>query len=281
MKNKRWALVFVLIGLIFGLGCDDDCWDDDCYKHDSRPPAVPTGFYSVTDDEQVRLYWDHNHESDLDGYRIYWNDEPSGWFEFMAFTRDNYYIDRDVTNGETYFYALAAVDYNGNESDLTYEDVFDTPRPAGYTELYTFNDEQWAHYSGWDFFHQTTRHWDDPRTDMFYEYIWDDQSHRGYHYLNVTGTNVQIQPWGYIEDLDEITWAPSDGWTDREWVELDEDMAYVLRISKPEGELHYAKIYIRRLEAGMVRLEWAYQVDSHNKELVILPKARPIEADAK
>ncbi len=271
-------LVLTIISLMFLIGCENDCWEDDCDPHGpspvDHPPAVPTGFYSVTGDGEVRLYWDHNQESDLDGYNVYWNDQAHGWFEFMSFTKNTYYIDRAVGNGQTYFYAIAAVDYNGNESELTYEDIFDTPRPEGYNlRLYTFNgDEYDQEHSGWDFDFELKRHWEDPRTDMYYEYIWDEDNQRSYHYLNVSGNDVRIQPWGYIDSMDEIDWAPETDWTDREWVELDEDMAYVLKIRKPEQEIHYAKIHIRDLDSGVIRLDWAYQIDPGNPELIITPK---------
>ena len=46
------------------------------------------------------------------------------------------YVDDDVRNGSTYFYAVSAYDYDANESELTPEQVYDTPRPSG-IEYYT------------------------------------------------------------------------------------------------------------------------------------------------
>ena len=46
------------------------------------------------------------------------------------------YVDDDVRNGSTYFYAVSAYDYDGNESELSPEQVYDTPRPSG-IEYYT------------------------------------------------------------------------------------------------------------------------------------------------
>lgn len=275
---KRLLVLILIMSLyLFLAGCD--CYEDR-YRPDNRPPAVPTGFYSVTGDEEVRLYWDHNTEPDLDGYRIYWNDSASGWFEYLAFTRQTYYIDRDVFNGETYFYAISAVDYDGNESDLTYEDVFDTPRPEGMNQLYSMMGDEWdQEHAGWDFSDMRIRHWLDGRTDMYYEYLWDEDEHEEYHYLNVDGDEVKIQEWGYVDDLDEINWAPDDGWHNDEWVLLDEDRAYVLKINNPGNETHYAKIRIQQLNPGLMKFEWAYQVDPFNHELTI-EESPPVAVDA-
>jgi len=49
----------------------------------------------------------------------------------MATTADTNYVDMDVRNGETVYYAASAFDVNGNESSLSVA-TFDTPRPTGY-----------------------------------------------------------------------------------------------------------------------------------------------------
>ncbi|OQY28201.1 MAG: hypothetical protein B6244_08075 [Candidatus Cloacimonetes bacterium 4572_55] len=273
MRKSRWILL-LLIAVVLVMGCDDDCWDDDCDDeyYDRYPPDMPTGFYSVTGDQEVRLYWDHNHESDLDGYKLYWNDEPYGNFELVTFTNNDYYLDRSVENGRTYYYALAAIDYNGNESELTYEDIFDTPRPEGYNvRLFPLNGNEYDQdRAGWDFDFYQTRYWEDPRSDMTYEYYWDEDHGRDFHYLNFP-SGVKIQYWGMIDHLDEINYAPNYNWENPEWVELEEGEAYVLKIYRPTREVHYAKIHITHLDAGMMTFDWAYQIDPDNRELRLKP----------
>ncbi len=273
MKTRLLGLLLVLGGL-FLAGCEE-CYDNDCTYVDDHAPAAPTDYYSVTGDGEVALYWDANQESDLDGYKVYWNDKPSGYFKLITFTKNNYYIDRNVTNGQTYFYAVSAVDYSGNESAMTYGDIFDTPRPEGYNQrLMTYNVDQWANEAGWDFDFERVRYWNDPRADIYYEYIWDATNRVGHHYLNVTGGDVQIQYWDIVDNLDAIDWAPETGWNNVEWYELREREAYVLRIRKPGGETHYAKIQIRKLDEGVMYFDWAYQIDPDNRELIIGEKPK-------
>ena len=262
-------LFFIGIGLFFLSiqGCEDCC--EDRYYDDNRPPAPPTGLYSVTGDQEVRLYWDRNDEYDLDGYRVYWNDSPYGWFEFITETRNNQFVDTDVHNGQTYYYAVSAVDYDGNESDLSYNNVSDTPRPEGYNQrLFSMHGDEWeADNSGWSFHLMEPRYWEDPRTDIFYEFIYDTQLHQDFHYLNIDFYHVKTIEWGYTEDLDQIDYAPENDWETIEWVELSIGKAYVFKIQKPEGETHYAKLRVRALESGVMRFDWAYQIDPYNREL--------------
>jgi hypothetical protein len=113
-------------------GCTVD-GDDDIIVIDGSEPAAPRGVYSITGDEEVTVIWYPNQEGDLEGYAIYRSFEENGdYVEIGIVGADaDSFVDDDVENGITYFYAVAAFDLDGNESDLSPEIVEDTPRPAG------------------------------------------------------------------------------------------------------------------------------------------------------
>jgi fibronectin type 3 domain-containing protein len=92
---------------------------------DTEPPAVPRGVISITGDQKVTIAWYPNHESDLSGYNLYRSmSENSGYF-IIATTNQPQYVDFDVVNGQTYYYAVTAFDFPGNESELSYDLVRD------------------------------------------------------------------------------------------------------------------------------------------------------------
>ncbi|MGW7200969.1 cellulose 1,4-beta-cellobiosidase [Streptomyces chryseus] len=93
-----------------------------------RPPAA-TRIYDVSGhDGMVWFVWDHV-ESDEDapaitGYRVYRATEPGVTKESataLPLTTDNEFRDTEVTNGTTYYYAVAAVDAAGGEAPLSPE----------------------------------------------------------------------------------------------------------------------------------------------------------------
>ncbi len=75
------------------------------------------------------------------------------------------FVDRNVSNGTTYYYAVSAVDRDGNESDLSQEAVHDTPRPAG-QGLRLSSYETNPRDSAYDFSRYTVTDYDDPDADI-------------------------------------------------------------------------------------------------------------------
>ncbi|HMB70502.1 MAG TPA: hypothetical protein VKU85_14400, partial [bacterium] len=109
------------------------CEDDVIYVEDGAP-AVPTGVYTITGDEWVEVLWNPVREADVEGYGVYRSRNATGAYDRIATLHgmeNTSYVDHDVANGVTYFYAVDAFDGRGHESELSYEDAFDTPRPAG------------------------------------------------------------------------------------------------------------------------------------------------------
>ncbi len=254
MRNgigKIGITLSMLLGMMFVGGCDEGI--------DTTPPFKPKGVRSITGDGQVTLVWLANQEPDLSGYYIYRNDAPSGYFERIGVTSDTFYIDRDVENGRTYYYAVSAFDIYGNESDLSDELVFDTPRPAG--EDVVLRDYHTSpSTSGWDFSAHMVVPYNDPSCNIFYEY---DTTY-GLHFMN-TANGTLIQDFGYTESLDDVDYAPEEGWSRLGWVELIVGHSYIVRTA----DMHYAKFRVTALGPGYCQFDWAYQVDQGNRELSV------------
>jgi hypothetical protein len=251
------GVAFVALGLLSGCNNDDPVVVD-------LPPSAPDGVYSVTGDGQVTICWNKNPENDIAGYDIYWNDQPSGAFQFVASVGPNTtcYTDTDVTNGTTYFYAVLAFDREGQESQLSIEDVFDTPRPEG-TNLVMFDYlGQNSGLSGYDFsaLTGTAQAWNAAGTDVFFG------TPNGEPTLFAAGAAVDVQDYGYI-DLVYVDWAPSAGWSGVGAVELIQGHSYIIRITNQSGRWNVAKVYVVDLTPGSVTLDWAYQIDQNNFEL--------------
>ncbi|MGX1884390.1 cellulose 1,4-beta-cellobiosidase [Streptomyces sp. NPDC055287] len=99
-----------------------------------RPPDA-TRIYDVSGhDGMVWFVWDHVEADEgapaITGYRVYRATQPGVTKEnatALPLTTDNEFRDTDVTNGTTYYYAVAAVDAEGGEAALSAE-VSATPR---------------------------------------------------------------------------------------------------------------------------------------------------------
>ncbi|OEJ59988.1 hypothetical protein BGM19_20355 [Streptomyces agglomeratus] len=100
-----------------------------------QPPAA-TRIYDVSGhDGMVWFVWDHVDADEgapaITGYRVYRATRPGVTKEnatALPLTTDNEFRDTDVTNGTTYYYAVAAVDATGGEAPLSAE-VSATPTP--------------------------------------------------------------------------------------------------------------------------------------------------------
>ena len=129
---KTLVLLIAASGLLLS-GCAHN--ETHTGPSDVYPPAAPQSVVSTTGDRTVWLNWLPNTEEDVAGYRIYEGPCASGPncpYSFIGMTTGTSYSINGLDNGVTRFFAVAAVDYAGNESELSYEDVFDTPRPEGF-----------------------------------------------------------------------------------------------------------------------------------------------------
>ena len=261
--KKLFSIGFVvLMGLGF-VGCSDD--DNPVYD---PVPATPQGVYSVTGDEQVFVYWNGIYETDVKEYLVYRSLDAVTGYQVIATVAAQSnpnldllvyeYEDDNVNNGTTYYYAVASVDHAGQRSELSAENVFDTPRPQGTVVLFPNNIE--PSLSGFNL-ETATQVYDTSAIADVYVDIFD-----GVYYLNVTDVNIDIQDMGYTSNFDEIGWSPEYGWSDLGYVELILGHTYVIWTADD----HFAKMRMESINASnSVTFQWAYQTDQSNLELAL------------
>jgi len=249
-QNLAKALSLALLGA--ALGCETE---KIVTVIPDLPPQRVDGVYSVTGDRKVTIRWRENQESDIALYRVYRNDAPSGTFTLIGGTPTTEFVDFDVVNAATYFYAVAAVDLIGQESpELSYENVFDTPRPEGFgvglTNAFVSDPG-----SGWDFSTRSIGSSLDPATDVYY-------GAQAGHYIVYASAGTLIQDAGYVALVD-VDFAPPGGWSADGQVEAIPGHSYIVLTLNG----HYAKFeVVSRTSTSMV-MNWAYQLDPNNPEL--------------
>ena len=266
MQTHRFIIAFLFVITLFCLilGCGSE--DESPVQADTEPPATPRGVRSITGDGQVIVEWFPNGEADLDGYIIWRDEDGDEEFDLLAEVSsesssdvDRFsFVDEEVINGRTYSYAVSAVDYDGNESELSPEQVFDTPRPSG--NNITLNDFNLIPVrSGFDF-SQPARGaiaWDLPVTDVYFGF--DTEVNVPYLYSD---NFTEMQDMGYHEYFDEVDVSPVRGFTTK-FVELIGGHVYALLT--PDG--NFAKIHVIVVSDTSITFDWAYQIDTGNAQL--------------
>lgn len=266
MRPWSWAAMVIALGaaLVFS-GCesrDDDADDDWCWNPDHTAPVAPTCLWSVTGDDEVLILWCANTEEDLDGYRIYRSTRSDGYFPRLASVGEGAtsFVDHDVRNGETYWYVLSAFDRSGNESELTPDAIHDTPRPDG-SGLRIYNGRLTPDRSGYDFSQAEVLDFRELEADV---YFWQTDNEGAWMIATERSDDeyTDIQDAGYLA-LDDVDWAPANGWAPSGEVPLIEGHTYVVWT----WDDHYAKFRVADLSSERVIVEWAYQTDRGNPEL--------------
>lgn len=256
--------IIALITVIIISGCDnprhptcwwDDC--DDCYDYYCLP--APCGVYSVTGDRSVRLYWNPIRNACIDYYRVWRGYSERGSYYLIGETNSAQFVDWDVVNGVTYYYAVSAVDCYGYESELSDELVFDTPRPEGYGER-VFIAESYPDDAGFDFSSYSVVPFDYYSADVYF-------SSDGHNYYMVPASSAtDLLVYGPTETLSGVDWAPEHGWINDEVV-LWEGYSYLVWTA----DNHFAHVRITTICGDRIYFDWAYQIDEGNPELA-MPK---------
>lgn len=248
------------------------CEDETTAPRDLTPPAAPRGLYTVTGDQTVYMGWYANTEPDVAGYRIYEAPCAAGGdcpYDRVGSTNGTTFTVNGLANGVTRYFAVAAYDYAGNESDLTYETIHDTPRPEGFGAVITDYLTGPA-TAGWDFSAARVRGFDDPVTDMFF-------GANGTSLLMfVPDYSTDIQDAGYAGSLDAVDFAPNGGWSPTGSVEVILGHCYVVWTRDNNfAKFRVTSIIPQPSGPPVVRFDWAYQVAPGNPEL----KARPVRTE--
>lgn len=222
---------------------------------DITPPSSPRGIATSTGDNDVALSWLRNPERDVAGYNVYVSSSYEGTYDFIGTTRGTTFLDNGARNGNTYYYAVTAYDYDGNESGLSKDIAYDTPRPEG-TNVYLANFRIEPAKAGYDFSTYSIGDYDDQFTDFYFEY------YQGSFYINVW-EDTDIQDMGYTSSLYEISEAPTTGWSPSKDARLIVGHTYVIWT----WDDHYAKLRVVSLSSNRLVFDWAYQLQKGNPEL--------------
>lgn len=259
MKLKRISVM--LFAGFLALSILGGCSDEDYNYYDNTPPAPPVNIWTVTGDNRVDIGWDHNTEPDVAGYNVYFNYTYEGEYTLIGTTTDNYFVDFEAENGVTYYYGIAAYDYDGNESELSYDVIYDTPRPEGFNQS-VFDFNYYPATSGYDFSDYLVGPYNDDYSDFFFE------NDNGVFYLNVWD-DTDIQDMGSTNDIYDISFAPTTGWVplfegdNVKYTEAIIGNTYVIWT----WDNHFAKIRISNITDERMVFDWAYQTADDNQEL--------------
>ena len=240
---KKLSILTVLIASAFILS---SCDVND--THDYTPPSPPSGIQVLNGDSRVDIYWNSNRESDVAGYNVYSNDEYEGKYTLLDYTTGTHYADLGAVNGNKYYYAVAAYDYNGNESELSYDVVYSTPRPEGFNQS-IFDYIRFPNNSGYTFTNYSVVPYDDDETDFFFEI------YQGTGYLKVWD-DTDIQDMGLTNDIYDIPYAPEIGWAQYKEEIVVVGHTYVIWT----WDNHYAKIRVKNITADRIVFDWAFQL---------------------
>ncbi len=262
MKLKKLIVLPILLILAIALsGCSDDE-----ILIINEIPAAPQGVFSITGDNAVYIFWNAPYEADINEFFVYRSNDPVNNYAVIGtvIADENpnldlvlhQYTDSSVVNGQTYYYAVASVDFSGQVSELSAENVFDTPRPEGSIILVEMATQPGL--AGLDLSAQSRVSWNDPNADVYLDTV------AGIFYINATDTLTDLQDMGYTEFFDDIGYAPTTGWSANGWSEIILGHTYVIWTR----DLHYAKLRVSTIGADFVDFEWAYQLDQDNPELV-------------
>lgn len=227
---------------------------------DTQPPAAPRGVRTTTGDGQVWIDWFANEETDLAGYLV-WKSTVSdtGPYARIGDVRTTSFLDNNVINGNTYFYAVSAYDRTGNESPLSPNSAFDTPRPEGAAFVRDFNTRPDS--AGFNFFNSppygSVVAWNNSAADIYLEYSIVDAA----WFINCANIYTDIQDMGYTSNFDEISYVPDStyGWSRVGWTEAIFGHTYIIRTADD----HYAKIRIYSIgnpTSSGVSFDWGYQL---------------------
>lgn len=222
---------------------------------DLTPPSPPQGILAIAMDNAVEISWLRNPEPDVAGYKIWVSDRNDGKYHVLGAVDGAKFLDYGAKNGVRSYYGVTAYDYDGNESELSTDLVYATPRPEGFgTKLNDFHAS--PNLSGYDFSTYSVGNYNDDYTDVFFE------SANGRFYLNVWNDS-DVQDMGYTKSVYDIGVAPSAGWSPSKSVEAIPGHTYIIWT----WDDHFAKMRVREVTSSRVIFDWAYQVAKSNPEL--------------
>ena len=256
MIRKIWLLLLLGVSMVMVTGCDDEE-----HFRDTTAPNPPINVKTFARDGRVDISWSPNAERDVAGYNVYYATEYYGRYEMIGSTSNTVYVDNDAVNGSIYYYGVAAYDYDGNESELSYDEVYGVARPEGYGRI-VYDYINFPDLAGYSFSENKVYPFNDLMTDFFFE------NYEGDYYLNVW-EEADIQDMGPTDDILDITLAPTSGWIplvegdNVKYVTAQVGHTYIIWTV----DNHYAKIRISNMTQQRVVFDWAYQLVEGERSL--------------
>jgi len=246
---KSVAAAVILVSML-ATGCQEGV-----NRVDLIPPVPPTGLRTETGDNFIELFWNANRESDVAGYNVFVSPSYDGRYELIGSTQSSYFADNGARNGNVYYYAVTAYDFDGNESGLSRDVAYDIPRPEGYNVV--LDDFRLSPgFAGYDFSSHSVVPYNHQNADMYFE------NYDGTLYMNVR-SDTDIQDVGPTGSILDVRTAPSSGWSSTHDVRLIAGHTYVVWT----WDDHYAKFRVASLSATTVVFDWAYQMMESNRLL--------------
>lgn len=222
---------------------------------DFTPPSPPTGLATSTGDNFIEVFWNPSPEPDVAGYNVFVSATYEGPYKLIGSTPKTSFVDNGAVNGVTYYYAVTAYDFDGNESDLSKDAAYDVPRPEGYNVILTDYNTIPAS-AGFDFAGDCVVPYDASNSDMYFD------NYGGTLYMDVY-MDTDIEDMGPTNSILDVTVAPSSGWSSTQDAVLEVGHTYVVWTHDD----HYAKFRVTSLSPGRVIFDWAYQLQTGNQML--------------
>jgi len=263
--KKKILLFGLLIALVLSA-----CKHDDYYYVDTTPPAPPENVQTVVRDNRVDILWEHNRETDLAGYNVYYAWGYYDEYKLLGSTESDFYVDEGAVNGDLYYYAVVAYDFDGNESELSYDVAYGAPRPEGMNQS-VFDFWRFPNTGGYDFSSYSVVPYNSTDTDYSADFFFENYD--GTFYLNVW-EDSEIQDMGPTESIYDIPYAPVSGWEpiipgdNVKYVEARVGYTYVCLT----WDNHFAKIRIKTITSERMIFDWTYQTIEGEQQLKPKPK---------
>lgn len=265
------------------------CSDDNGTGPDGEAPDTPANLSSISLDGAIALTWsDNSHESDpgnFSDYRIYStsydldNDDCGSQWELEGTTVAPEFIAGAMTNGVPRCFQVTAVSPDGVESNPTASRA-DTPRPdARNVALTTIQSEPTE--SGFRFWEDLDG--DDQADDNELGIVRDggsndidffvDRDISGDIFLSPVrlGTGVEFYADIPVDDLTSIDLAEDRTYRTTS-IEAEPGFGYVFEMDGGDGFLRYGAVRVTHVGQTFIILDWAFQTDPGNPELLVAGK---------
>lgn len=240
-----------------------------------RLPA-PLGLTSTTLNRAIHLRWDdnavHSTVARFDHYRVYSSVfSPakgvceSNWF-FEGSTVSDAFLVGNLTNGESWCFAVSAISDDGHESTWSNARL-DTPRSDAMSAV-VYVAETKADSAGFVFNDETPKILGvvtaSTRADADFTLsrhadgtVWITPSR--------VGSTMRAYQSSTVPALSAIDRAPLSGYASTA-LQLAPGMAYVFELQESDG-VHYAAMRIQFITTDLVVFDWSYQNGVGNPEL--------------